>query len=171
MRVFAICQDELVIRSLDTVLLPSFEVDFLVESRPLARRLHDAGIAASAGDPRRVDTYLKADISPSTCFIVEDNGRRSLKKILDAVRDGGGTLTYVLGIGAAATATRQEEFHDEFPDVTYLTLAELIGTTRSRVSFFMNRFRKLGLIDYNGHMEVHSSLLNIVLHDDPHIHR
>ena len=39
-------------------------------------------------------------------------------------------------------------------------LAELIGTTRSRVSFFMNKFRKLGLIDYNGHMEVHSSLLN-----------
>ena len=50
-------------------------------------------------------------------------------------------------------------------------LAELIGTTRSRVSFFMNKFRKLGLIDYNGHMEVHSSLLNIVLHDDPHINR
>ena len=75
MRVYAICQDELVIRSLDDVLLPSFEVDFLVESRPLARRLHDAGIQVSAGDPRRVDTYLKADISPSTCFIVEDNGR------------------------------------------------------------------------------------------------
>ena len=50
-------------------------------------------------------------------------------------------------------------------------LAELIGTTRSRVSFFMNKFRKLGLIDNNGHMEVHSSLLNVVLHDDPHINR
>ena len=49
------------------------------------------------------------------------------------------------------------------------TLAEMIGTTRSRVSFFMNKFRKLGLIDYNGHLEVHSSLLNVVLHDDPHI--
>jgi CRP/FNR family cyclic AMP-dependent transcriptional regulator len=48
-------------------------------------------------------------------------------------------------------------------------LAEMIGTTRSRVSFFMNKFRKLGLIDYNGHIEVHSSLLNVVLHDDPHI--
>jgi len=51
------------------------------------------------------------------------------------------------------------------------TLAELIGTTRSRVSHFMNKFRKLGLIEYNGHMEVHSSLLNVVLHDDPHINR
>ena len=49
------------------------------------------------------------------------------------------------------------------------TLAEMIGTTRSRVSFFMNRFRKLGFIKYNGGIEVHSSLLNAVLHDQPQI--
>src|SRR5712675_1503998 len=49
------------------------------------------------------------------------------------------------------------------------TLAEMIGTTRSRVSFFMNRFRKLGFIDYNGQIEVHSSLLNVVLHEKPEI--
>ena len=49
------------------------------------------------------------------------------------------------------------------------TLAEMIGTTRSRVSHFMNKFRELGLIDYNGHIEVHSSLLNVVLHDQPQI--
>jgi CRP/FNR family transcriptional regulator, cyclic AMP receptor protein len=48
------------------------------------------------------------------------------------------------------------------------TLAEMVGTTRSRVSFFMNKFRELGLIDYNGKIEVHSSLLNLVLHDQPH---
>jgi CRP/FNR family transcriptional regulator, cyclic AMP receptor protein len=45
------------------------------------------------------------------------------------------------------------------------TLAEMVGTTRSRVSFFMNKFRKLGYIDYNGHLEVHNSLLNVVLYD------
>ena len=45
------------------------------------------------------------------------------------------------------------------------TLAEMIGTTRSRVSYFMNKFRKLGFIDYNGELHVHSSLLNVVLHD------
>ncbi len=50
------------------------------------------------------------------------------------------------------------------------TLAEMVGTTRSRVSFFMNRFRKLGFISYNGHIEVHKSLLNLVLHEQPHIH-
>jgi CRP-like cAMP-binding protein len=49
------------------------------------------------------------------------------------------------------------------------TLAEMIGTTRSRVSSFMNKFRQLGLIDYNGKLEVHSSLLNVVLHDEPRI--
>ena len=49
------------------------------------------------------------------------------------------------------------------------TLAEMIGTTRSRVSFFMKRFRKLGLIDYNGQIEVHGSLLNVVLHEKPEI--
>jgi CRP/FNR family cyclic AMP-dependent transcriptional regulator len=49
------------------------------------------------------------------------------------------------------------------------TLAEMIGTTRSRVSFFMNKFRKLGFIEYNGGIEVHSSLLNVVLHDPPPI--
>jgi CRP-like cAMP-binding protein len=49
------------------------------------------------------------------------------------------------------------------------TLAEMIGTTRSRVSAFMNKFRELGLIDYNGRIEVHRSLLNVVLHEQPHI--
>ena len=49
------------------------------------------------------------------------------------------------------------------------TLAEMIGTTRSRVSFFMNKFRKLGFIDYNGSIEAHSSLLNAVLHEQPQI--
>src|ERR1700761_4460627 len=51
------------------------------------------------------------------------------------------------------------------PKISQETLAEMIGTTRSRVSFFMNKFRKLGFIDYNGGIEVHSSLLNVVLLD------
>ena len=51
------------------------------------------------------------------------------------------------------------------------TLAEMIGTTRSRVSAFMNKFRKLGFIEYNGHLEVHNSLLSMVLHETPEIRR
>ena len=53
--------------------------------------------------------------------------------------------------------------------ITQETLAEIIGTTRSRVSFFMNKFRELGLISYNGRIEVHQSLLNVVLHENPEI--
>jgi CRP-like cAMP-binding protein len=55
------------------------------------------------------------------------------------------------------------------PNISQETLADMIGTTRSRVSHFMNKFRKMGFIDYNGHLEIHSSLLNVVLHDQPHI--
>lgn len=51
------------------------------------------------------------------------------------------------------------------PKISQETLAEMVGTTRSRVSFFMNRFRKLGFIEYNGELSVHGSLLNVVLHD------
>jgi len=51
------------------------------------------------------------------------------------------------------------------PKMSQETLAEIVGTTRSRVSFFMNRFRKFGFIEYNGSLKIHSSLLNVILHD------
>jgi len=57
---------------------------------------------------------------------------------------------------------RSEEI---IPEVNQGTLAQMVGTTRARVNFFMNKFRKLGLIDYNGGLQVHSSLLSVVLHD------
>jgi CRP-like cAMP-binding protein len=56
-------------------------------------------------------------------------------------------------------------------DISQETLAEMIGTTRSRVSYFMNKFRKLGLISYNGKIEIHNSLLTAVLHEKPEIER
>ena len=55
------------------------------------------------------------------------------------------------------------------PKISQEMLAEMVGTTRARVSFFMNKFRKLGFIRYNGRIEVHSSLLNVILHDQPQI--
>ncbi len=162
MRVVAICQDELVIRSLDSVLLPSFELEFLVESKPLARRLHDAGIEATAGDPRRVDTYLKADISPSTCFILEDSGRRSLKKVLGAIRDAGGTLVYILHTGP--TNGRTEASRAELTDVTHLDLPELIRPTLvTELSRSMTRAR---VQQYQRYFADADRVL-ILLHNDP----
>jgi nanoRNase/pAp phosphatase (c-di-AMP/oligoRNAs hydrolase) len=160
LRVLAICQDELVIRSLDEVLVPSFEVDFLVESRPLARRLHDAGIEATAGDPRRVDTYLKADITPTTCFIVEDNGKRSTRKVLDALRDAGGTLIYVLHTGKRGPAVKM----DGDGDITHLSVAELLRPTLvTELSRSMTRAR---VQQYQRYFADADRVL-ILLHNDP----
>jgi len=129
MRCLAVCQYELFIRMVDEFLRPGFEVEFIVENRPLARRLHEAGVTVTAGDPRRTDTYLKADIGPSTCVIIEDNGKRNPKKLLEAVRDAGGTLIYILGVGLGIKTREEhiEQFRDEFPDVLYLSMAELFG--------------------------------------------
>ena len=161
MRVLAICQDELVIRSLDEVLLPSFEVDFLVESRPLARRLHDAGIEVTAGDPRRIDTFLKADISPSTCCIVQDTGRRSVKKVLEAIRDAGGTLIYVLHTGKRVANGRAD---GDPAEVTHLDLPELLRPTLvTELSRSMTRAR---VQQYQRYFADAQKVL-ILLHNDP----
>ena len=60
---------------------------------------------------------------------------------------------------------KAERSENVVPKISQETLAEMVGTTRARINFFMNRFRQLGLIDYNGGLEVHSSLLDIVLHE------
>jgi len=62
---------------------------------------------------------------------------------------------------------REGEPRPILADINQETLADMIGATRSRVSFFLNKFRRLGFIDYNGHLTVHRSLLSVVLHDDP----
>jgi len=164
MKCLAVCQDELVIRMLDEILLPGFEVEFIVENRPLARRLHDAGVRVINGDPRRTDTFVKADLGPGTCVIVEDNGRRNPKKILQAVQHAGGSLAYVLAVGGGPTARRAEDFQAEFPDVSYLSMSELFGgplltefsrsLTRARVQQYQRYFAD-------------ADRVLIMLHNDP----
>ena len=84
MRCLAICQDELVIKVLDEILLPSFEIEFLVDSRPLARRLSEAGVHIMFGDLRRKDTFLKA-----TAAILElpDYFGENLDALADSLHD------------------------------------------------------------------------------------
>jgi len=149
---------------LDEILMPGFEVEFILESGPLARRLHEGGISVTVGDPRRTDTYLKAGLTPGTCVIVEDNNRRGLKRVLEAVRDAGGTLLYVLGIGSASTAKREEELREDFPEVAYLSMSELFGgplltefgrsLTRARVQQYQRYFSD-------------AERVLIMLHNDP----
>jgi nanoRNase/pAp phosphatase (c-di-AMP/oligoRNAs hydrolase) len=164
MRCLAVCQDELVIRMLDEILLPGFEVEFIVESKPVARRLHDAGVTVIVGDPRRTDTFVKADLGPSTCVIIEDNGKRSLRKTLEAVRDAGGALVYILGIGVAATSKRAEELHAEFPDVAYLSMSELFGGPL--LTEFSRSLTRARVQQYQRYFSDADRVL-IVLHNDP----
>jgi nanoRNase/pAp phosphatase (c-di-AMP/oligoRNAs hydrolase) len=149
---------------LDEILLPGFEVEFIVERKPVARRLHDAGVTVTAGDPRRTDTFVKAGLGPGTCVVVEDNGKRSLKKILEAIRDAGGTLVYILGIGATATSKRAEEFHAEFPDVAYLSMSELFGGPL--LTEFSRSLTRARVHQYQRYFSDADRVL-IMLHNDP----
>ena len=164
MRCLAVCQSELVIRMLDEILLPSFEVDFLVEGKPLARRLHEAGMSVTAADPRRTDTYLKADLTPGTCVVVEDNGRRSLKKILEAIRDAGGTLVYVLAVGISRFREREEELKSQFPELNYLALSELFGGPL--LTEFSRSLTRLRVQQYQRFLSDADRVL-ILLHNEP----
>ena len=164
MRCLAVCQNELVVRMLDEILLPGFEVEFLVESKPLARRLHDAGMHVTAADPRRTDTYLKADVTPGTCVIVEDNGLRSLRKIIESIRDAGVALVYVLGVGISRAKTREEELKSQFPEVDYLALSELFGGPL--LTEFSRSITRLKVQQYQRFLSDADRVL-ILLHNDP----
>jgi nanoRNase/pAp phosphatase (c-di-AMP/oligoRNAs hydrolase) len=126
MRCLAICHTELVVRLLQAVLTPNYELDVLVEGPALASRFHDNSLNVSVGDVKRVDTYVRADLTPGTCIIVEDNGRRSLRKVIQAIRAAGGTLIWVLGT-APEDSHRADALKSSFPEVNSLTLAELTG--------------------------------------------
>jgi nanoRNase/pAp phosphatase (c-di-AMP/oligoRNAs hydrolase) len=150
MRCLAVCQTELVGRLLHAVLSPRVELEFLVENKTLARKLHDAGATATAADPKRVDSYVRADLLPTTAVIVEDAHQRNLRKVLDAVRDAGGVLVYLLGTYGAEDDERAAELRATFPELTNVTLAELVeprlatelnrSLTRQRVQQYQRYF-------------------------------
>ncbi len=168
MRCLAVCHTELVVRLLQKVLPPGFDVDFLVESRALARRLHDAGVPVVAGDIKKTETYVKSDVGPATCIIIEDSGRQGLRHQLDAIRDAGATLVYVLCEPRAeesrANERRQDQLRAAFPELAFLSMAELIGgplvtevsrsLTRARVQQYQRFFND-------------ADRVLILLHNDP----
>src|SRR5919106_940078 len=164
MRCLAVCQTELAIRMLDEILLPSFEVEFLVENKPVARRLHESGLNVTAGDLRRTDTYLKADLTPGTCVVVEDTGKRSLKKILEAIWDAGGTLVYVLGVGAPDFRKREEELKAQSPELNSLAMSELFGGPL--LTEFSRSLTRLKVQQYQRYFSDADRIL-ILLHNEP----
>ncbi len=164
MRALAVCQDELVIRLLHRVLSGAFEVDFLVESRPMARRLVEDGVPVTVADPKRVDSYVRADLSPTTCVIVEDTGRRGLKRVVMAIRDAGGSLLYVLSGSKGHDRRVQEELRTVMPEITHLDLAELLSPTlTTELGRSLTRAR---VHQYQRYFEDADRVL-ILLHNEP----
>lgn len=122
----------------------------MVESAALARRVEDLDLPVTIADPQRLDSFVKADLTPATVVVIEDNGRRGLRKVLDAVIGAGGTLVYVLGT-SPRDLRKAEALRSELPDVATLTLAELAGppliaqfgrsVTRQKVQQYQHYFR------------------------------
>ena len=116
----------------------------------MARRLVEDGIPVVVADPKRVDSYVRADLTPTTCVIVADDGRRSLKRVVTAIRDAGGSLLYILHLDEAAQRRGQDELRVVMPEVTHLDLAGLLAPslttelgrslTRARVQQYQRYF-------------------------------
>ena len=113
----------------------------------MIREMHD--------EPAFADTFLK--------FLLARSMRTQADLVDQLFNSSEKRLARILLLMAEFGKPGERETY--IPPVTQETLAEMIGTTRSRVSFFMNRFRKLGFISYNGRIQVHKSLLNVVLLD------
>ena len=159
MKCVVVCQDDLVIKTLHEALARTFDVTFVVEDRLLSRRLQDAGVPAVGADPRRLSTYVKADVDPTTCVIVHDNGRRGVRRMLRAVADAGTGLVYVLTIAEQAA-----EWADEFPEVTRLELSDLIeGALHDSLGRSLTRAR---VQQYQRYFADADRVL-ILLHNDP----
>jgi CRP/FNR family transcriptional regulator, cyclic AMP receptor protein len=119
----------------------------------------EAMIAALHDEPRFSELFM--------AYLLTRNGRIEEDLIDQLFNSSERRLARLLLL--LANFGKEESPQPISPNISQETLAEMIGTTRSRVSFFMNKFRKLGLINYNGKIEVNNSLLSAVLHDKPQI--
>jgi len=145
------------------------------------------GEGCLAGQPKRISTANAL----SDCSIVRIEKSAAIKVIQDQPRFSELLLSYLLTrnirieedlidrlfnssekrlariLLLLASFGKDSAPQQVIPKISQETLAEMVGTTRARVSFFMNKFRKLGFVKYDGGLEIHSSLLNVILHDEP----
>jgi CRP-like cAMP-binding protein len=126
----------------------------LSESR-IVRMEKTAAIKALRADPEFSELFL--------AYLLERNIRTQEDLVDQLFNSSEKRLARVLLLLANYGREQQQEL--VIGKISQETLAEMVGTTRSRVSYFMNKFRKLGFIKYNGTLEVHSSLISVVLHD------
>lgn len=164
MRCVAVCQTAVVARNLHRALATSVDLHVMLRERVVARRLHESDLSVHVADPQRVDSYLKLEVDPSTCVIVEDDGRHSLRRVLPAILDAGATLVYVLLMEDNPRRTRTADWQHEFPEVQLIRLSDLLrqslltelgrSLTRARVQQYQRYFHD-------------ADRVLILLHNDP----
>jgi CRP-like cAMP-binding protein len=109
--------------------------------------------------------HQEHDFSDLFVAYLVDRHSRTQADLVDQLFNSSETKRLARALLILARFGKNDRPEAVIPEINQEILAEMIGTTRSRVNFFMNRFRKLGFIHYNGGLKVHSSLLNVVLHD------
>ena len=149
MQCVAVCRDVLIVKALHRALASNLDLEFLIGSRTAAGRLEAAGIPARVADPRREQSYLDAGLTPNTCVIVEDDGARDLRPVLQAATGAGATLVYVLCTGDRSRS-RTDAWRAISPDVTVLSVSHLLqdsllaalgrSLTRARVQQYQRHF-------------------------------
>ncbi len=165
MKCLAVCQDERIIRLLARTLKSRLDIEFIVEDPVLGRRLDDAGLAIHVGNPRRVDTYLKADISPATCVLVEDSPRRSQGRTIETIQDAGATLVYLLDTEQPRSPKQQERQRQlTASGVTRLALADLL---RGALGAALERSIIRARVEQYQRYLADADRILILLHNDP----
>ena len=165
MKCLAVCQDELVVRLLARTLESRLDVEFIVEDRLLGRRLDDAGITVHVGNPRRVDTWLKADVGPATCVLVEDSPRRSPGRTIETIRDAGATLVYLLDtVQPRSPKQQQRRRRPAASGVGRLALSDLL---RGALGAAQERSITRARVEQYQRYLADADRILILLHNDP----
>jgi len=164
MRCVAVCQTTQVARNLWTALVPDVDVEIMVKSRTLSRQLHNDGISVRVADPWRNDSYVKCDVGPTTCVILEDDGQHSVRRPLRAILDAGAVLVYVLTATGAKASSPIDEWRKEFPDVSPISLSHLMK--RSLLNALGRSFTRARVKQYQRYFSDANRVL-ILLHNNP----
>ena len=162
MNCVAVCQDDLIVKTLHEALSPTLDIEFLVDTQSQKTRLHKYGISTQVGDPCQATTYAQANVTADTCIIVENSGRKNIQAIVDAASEAGTSLVYVLLVGKKTNDQTKKTL--ALPNVSTLTLSEL---TKTSLINALDRSLTRSLVkQYQRHFEDAGRVL-ILLHNDP----
>ena len=162
MNCVAVCQDDLIVKTLHEALSPTLDIEFLVDTQSQKHRLHKYAISTQVGDPSQATTYAQANVTADTCIIVENSGRKNIQAIVDAASEAGTSLVYVLLVGKKTNDQTKKTL--ALPNVSTLTLSEL---TKTSLINALDRSLTRSLVkQYQRHFEDAGRVL-ILLHNDP----